>query len=79
MSDKTVDELVCALNQLGLRTLSVPAAREISDLRMRANELAVEGDVVGAMMLDDIAYALEHGRDWSELLDDVAVRPPYVS
>ena len=45
------------------------------DLRLAAYELMRDGDIVAALLLEDLAYKLEHGRLWPELLQDVTVRP----
>jgi shikimate kinase len=52
---------------------------EIEQLRTAANELAAQGDVLSAMILDDIAYLLARGHEWKNLLDDVQVREPYLN
>lgn len=52
---------------------------EIDALRIRAAEYTIQGDLVSAILLDTIATALERGIQWSELLDDVQVRAPYLN
>ena len=54
-------------------------SREIALLRDRANDLAEQGDILGAMMLDGIALLLERGVPWPRLLDDVDVRAPFLN
>jgi hypothetical protein len=54
-------------------------SQEIRALRDRANELAAEGDIIAAMILDDCAMLLERGHTWEQMLDDVAVRAPYAN
>lgn len=54
-------------------------SQEIALLRQSANDLAEQGDIVAALILDDIACLLERGHVWEQLLDDVAIRAPYVN
>jgi hypothetical protein len=53
--------------------------QEIQDLKFCATVLAIEGDLVSAGILKDIALLLRHGHTWSEMLDDVVVRAPFVN
>lgn len=59
-----------------VRSLTRRPCKDSIALQDRANELAAQGEIVSAMMLDDIALLLERGHDWNELLDDVVVRAP---
>lgn len=52
---------------------------ESLQLRVRASELASEGDVLSAMILDEYARLLDQGHSWEQLLDDVDVRAPYLN
>jgi hypothetical protein len=52
---------------------------ETSALVNRANELSAQGDKVAAMILDDIAFVLERGKTWEQVLDDVCVSAPLVN
>src|ERR1700730_15322278 len=48
-------------------------------LQKFANQLAAKGYIVEAMHVDSCAYLLEHGFTWSQMLDDVTVRAPYLN
>ena len=48
--------------------------REAQALHNAADRHAKNGEPVTAMLLDQIAWQLEHGITWLELMDDVQVR-----
>lgn len=47
---------------------------EATALHFAADEATINGDVVAAIVLDDLAYRLERGEVWDRMLDDVEVR-----
>lgn len=53
--------------------------QEANELHACAAERAAHGDVVSAIVIDALAIALERGKTWPELLDDIQVRVPYLN